>query len=165
MEIPLIQGNIIEQFIEGDYKYLLHQANCKNAAGGLAGTIFRQLGCRAKAYVNCYGMAQAQRVKGIDKEKYVVHLFGQFNTGTCTEYGLDCYEMRIGALQSSLKHFQTIYWHDEEPIIIPLLASGLGADLGRKDQLSDQDYFKSFVWPSYLQDLKKYTTVCTLSAP
>jgi len=161
-----INKNILEAFREGEFNVLLHQTNCStgNRVIGIAKDIFDEYPWALEAHLNyCVFGHISFRTK---EDKSIVNLNSQYYGGRCnnTEFYLnsafshiDNFNNRIAALELCLLQVRNLF--GDSTIGIPLLASGIGADIFRKGSLTDLEYFKEYIAPvveGVLPNIKVY---------
>lgn len=154
MAITYKQGNILQAFREGEFNVLLHQTNCVTGSRvtGIAKDIFDEYpGALQQHIAYCvFGEISFHTEEG----RTVINLNSQYYGGRCnnTEFYLesdfthvDNFKNRIKALEKCLEEVKNLFYDCE--IAMPLIASGIGADISRKGSLTDLEYFKEFIAP------------------
>lgn len=150
--------NILEAFEEGEFKFLLHQTNCisgRNVAG-IASAIFNKYPLAADVHKHSqFGTMEIVQCT----EGYVVNCNSQYFPGQCSDrtfrYNewdiVDNFNNRLVALIRNLRILS------KKGIIgIPLVGSGLGADLKLKGTMSDLEYFVNYIEPHVPENVKVY---------
>lgn len=161
------RGNIIEDFEENKVNFILHQTNCVSGAdvAGFAKSLtikYPQLQQALDKDCNKVTLG-GFRFTHIETYKSIVNIYSQYYPGAPSNdtfynsnigYKLtDCFFNRVKALNEVLSKLENIFSNlSKEHIIgMPLIASGLAADKGRKDtgigELSDLEYFKKYIEP------------------
>jgi len=152
--LTYINKNILEAFKEGEFNVLLHQTNCVTGSRviGIAKDIFSEYPWALEAHLHyCVFGEISFRTK---EWKSIVNLNSQYYGGRCnnTEFYLnsafshiDSFNNRIAALELCLLQVRNLF--GKETIGIPLIASGIGADITKKGSLTDLEYFKEFIAP------------------
>jgi O-acetyl-ADP-ribose deacetylase (regulator of RNase III) len=150
-----IQGDLIQMFKENKFDMIGHQCNCAGLFGaGIAKALAKEF---LQIDIEVIGVGQAVKLFGtyeyFDTEfGHIINMYSQFNVGSCTQVGIDSFEVRLGALENCL---HTINKNNKgKRIGLPLIASGLAK---QKSDLDDLSYFHSFILPSVkkcLRDMK-----------
>jgi len=160
-----VQGDLIELFKQGHFDAIGHQCNCMGAIkSGVAGAIVKEwpeiyewdsnpknnpLGNPVNKFGNMFAYP-------VDTLGYVFNMYSQYLPGPCSTFGIDSLEVRLGALRSCLKiinNHRDIYKVQE--IAFPLIASGLAADLDRKGDMTDMEYFDRYIADTIRLNLRK----------
>jgi hypothetical protein len=141
-----IQGDVIKALQSGDIKCLAHV--CNRTAGMGAGIAAKL----ARRYSTVYHAdMKIREIKAFDKANLIVvpdgviaNIYAMINPGAPYEIG-DSFDERLSRLVDGL------FFLEERkylfPIGIPLVLSGLGRDKSIGKELTDLEYFKSFVAP------------------
>lgn len=155
MVINIKQGDLIDLFKKGEFDIIAHQCNCVGRMGaGIAKALAKEF---PQIDIEVIGVGQAVKLFGtyeyFDTEfGHIINMYSQFNVGSCTQVGIDSFEVRLGALENCL---HTINENNKgKSIGLPLIASGLAR---KKSDLDDLSYFHSFILPSVkkcLRDMK-----------
>lgn len=175
--ITYVKGDLLEAFDKGEIDVILHQTNCisKEDISGIAKSIFSKYPEALKVHLEEGLFGGFSEV--LIEDKMIINCNSQYYPGACSDNLFkfqamlnDCcttYEMpdnfnnRLSALKSVLN---SMLW--ELPyntrIGIPLIGSGLGADLVKKGNMTDLEYFKYYIAPeieNLLKDLIVYENI------
>jgi len=167
--ITYVKGSLIEAFEKEEIDVILHQTNCvsRENVSGIAKSIFSKYPEALKSHLEegIFGGFSEVSIEG----RMIINCNSQYYPGACSEnlfkfqamlgdyYGTyempDNFNNRLSALKSVLN---SLFWElpYNTKIGIPLIASGLGADLTKKGLMSDLEYFKYYIAPE-IEDLFK----------
>jgi hypothetical protein len=142
------QGDLLQGLTSGEVSLIAHQENCEglNYFHGVAKAIHDATeGLTERHVLIC---KENDTFGNILIHNNVVNLYSQRYRGKPKLSGIDTYENRNICLENALiklkQHMETLY----NPILgIPLLASGLAANLTLKGDMTDLEYFQSYVAP------------------
>lgn len=140
-----IQGDLIALFKQGEFDVIAHQCNCRGFMGaGIAKYLYKEFPQIYK-YYNLYSDIELFGTIGntFTKNGQITNIYSQFEPGGCTEWGIDSFDVRIGALRTCLKQMNILY--SRKRIGLPLIASGIAADIKLKKEMNDQQYFECFI--------------------
>lgn len=146
------QGDLIQGLTSKEVDIIAHQENCEglNYFHGVAKIVHATFTGLTEQHVE---ICKTDDVFGnILPHKTdigeVVNLYSQRYRGAPKKSGIDTYENRIISLENSLKKLK-LYMEENniEKLGIPLIASGLAANLEIKGDMTDLEYFKAFVAP------------------
>lgn len=140
-----IPGDLIQLFKQGYFDMIGHQCNCKGLFGaGIARLLAKEfpIAYEVESHfkaITLYGTNIAFETE----YGFIINMYSQFSPGGCTYVGIDSFEVRLGALENCLININTN--NKGKTIGLPLIASGLAADLIRKGTMSDLEYFQKFI--------------------
>lgn len=156
------QENIFNGWDNDEINAIAHQCNCVSRnVQGIAQSMFVKfpfLGDEHYTYIednpNCFGTIL---VKEYDN-KWLVNMYSQYypsftNNKDFIQNGLyykDNMDTRLNALKKCLHNIYSEWISNYNQYLylgIPLVASGLGADLILKQNLTDLEYFKKYIEP------------------
>lgn len=162
-------GNLLDNIVENSV--ILQQVNCQAVMGGGFARALSlhnpeilekyKLFCQEYPKEKLFGKCNIQ-----DYGSYkVINIFSQYYLGACNSMSfvlnesriIDDFYNRVSALKyviHNLKLHNKI--NTEQKIIIPLIASDLGADKNLKQQLTNLEYFKKYIAPVFDDILPKF---------
>lgn len=134
------KGDLIQAFKDSDVDCIMHQIHCQGKRyAGFAGKLLQEFpGCipLEPCTPGSYHAVQD-----------IISLGSQIYPGTATM--ADGYIARLNLLEKAIN---TVVSDDAQVlnyrIGIPLIGSGLGADLGLKKDMTDLEYFKQYIAPT-----------------
>lgn len=145
------KGDIIAEFKTGNYKRMMHQTNCvsgKQVAGVAFAIVqaFPEVGEALERYSDIprYMFGNFSPVK--TEYGFIYNIYGQYFPGSCKEYAKpDSFEQRVEKMKEA---FDKMEFKDGKTLI-PLMASGLAADITRKKSMNDLEYFQAYIAPVF----------------
>ncbi len=161
--LEYIQKDILQAFREGEFNILLHQTNCvtKARVSGIAKLIFDEYPICLETHLSKAEFANYSWYQHSAKQ-HIINCNSQYYPGSSSSYQFDYdgftmpdnFQNRLNALSKVLYLVNRM-----GKFGIPLIASGIGADLSLKRNLTDLEYFKKFIAPTvekYLPNCKVY---------
>jgi len=133
------KGDLIQAYKDKDVKWLMHQIHSQGKRyAGFAGKLLQE-------YPDCF-----PTISSTPGEWHVYSgifsICAQIYPGHCTSG--DTYEGRLKRLKHAISEIIFVYQiENTEKIGIPLIGSGLGADIDMKGNMTDLEYFKQFMAP------------------
>lgn len=149
-----IQGNLIDLFKQNEFDLIAHQCNSFGVMGsGIAYALLTQFPSINPPVPN---ITIATKLFGTIETfdtgyGTIVNMYSQFYPGKCEYTGIDSFDARVGALKSCLKQIQKQF--PKQKIGLPLIASGIAANLRFKKEMDDLEYFKTFIAPVVMKQL------------
>lgn len=147
-----IKGDLIDLFKQGEFDMIAHQCNCKGLFGaGIARHLaseFPQIIKEVQSHIHAVQLFGTDHYFNTEYG-FIINMYSQFTVGSCTEVGIDSFEVRLGALENCL--YQINKNNKGLRIGLPLIASGIAK---KKSNLDDRTYFQKYVAASVRECLK-----------
>lgn len=166
-DIHYRKGNIIDALKTNEFNALAHQCNC--VSRGVAGfanvlfTEFPELAIKHYEYIennpNCFSTILTENIN----DKLLINMYSQYypgqpNTAIFYQNGImyrDDIQSRSEALTTCLKAIFELSYNKNIHLAMPLIASGLAADMRLKNDKTDLEYFLLHVEPIVEQSLNE----------
>lgn len=162
MKINYIQKDIFEAFDNNEINITAHQTNCvsKNV-GGYALYFFDKFPQIAEKHYKYIEKEDifATNLYDIVDNKLLVNMYSQYYPGSPynkkflykTLTYSDIFSIRCTALKRCLQSILELKFLKDNVILgIPLVASGIGAEVSKKVNMTDLEYFKMYIEPIVL---------------
>ena len=135
------QGDLIQAFKNNDVDCIMHQIHCQGERyAGFAGKLLQE-------FPGCISLEPCTP-GSYYKIQDIISLSSQIYPGTAATMA-DSYIARLNLLEEAInavvKDWPQIFNYR---VGIPLIGSGLGADLGLKKDMTDLEYFKQYIAPT-----------------
>lgn len=134
------QGDLIQGYKDCEVDCIMHQIHCQGGGyGGFAGKLQREFPKSLPLHKSYQGQFYVY-------QDFIFSISGQKYPGNCTVE--DPYDARLHYLITGIQNI--IYLYPEVKIFrvgIPLIGSGLGADLDMKGSMTDLEYFDKYMAP------------------
>ena len=134
------QGDLIQAFRNNDVDCIMHQIHCQGGKyAGFAGKLLQE-------FSECIPLEPCTPGSYYAVQD-IISLGSQINPGNATM--ADGYIERLNLLEKAINAIVS----DDTQVLnyrigIPLIGSGLGADLGLKKDMTDLEYFKQYIAPT-----------------
>lgn len=138
-----IKGDLITLFKKRQFDSIAHQCNCFKMGAGVAGQLTNEFPNLKQVLQVDPQLLPGTYCAFITRYGHIFNLFSQYKPGACTKTGLDSFDMRLYYLATCV--YNIAKNEPAQKLGIPLIASGIAADVNKKKNMTDLTYFQTYI--------------------